>query len=38
MNNYLEEDNEAMDIEESVDHTQYFVTCQGYWPGIRTLT
>ena len=29
MNNFLEEENEATKIEESVNHTQYFVPCQG---------
>lgn len=28
-NNFLEEKNEATEIEDSVDHTQYFVPCQG---------
>ena len=29
MNNFLEEENEATEIEESVNHTHYFVHCQG---------
>ena len=29
MNNFLEEENEATESKESVNHTQYFVPCQG---------